>query len=82
MVGRCLLAPDIFDKIRKTEFCIDGEIQLTNPISKIDEAYGLLFEDNTYDVATRLDWLRASIEFGLEDSTKDELSQFMKTFIG
>ena len=80
MVGIYVLTPDIFDKIRKTEPGVDGEIQLTDALSKLDEAYGLLFEGKTYNVATRLDWLRASIEFGLEDSTKDELIQYMKNF--
>lgn len=81
MVGRYILTPDIFDKIKETNPGVDGEIQLTDALSKLDETYGLLFEGKTYNVATRLDWLRASIEFGLEDSTKDELIQYMKTFI-
>ncbi|WP_292812583.1 hypothetical protein [Methanobrevibacter sp.] len=40
-----------------------------------------MYEGKTYNVATRFDWLSASIEFGLEDSTKDELIQYMKTFV-
>ena len=47
----------------------------------MNDVYGVLFEGKTYNVATRLDWIKASIEFGLEDSTKDELIQYMKTFI-
>ena len=81
MVGRYILTPDIFDKIKETNPGVDGEIQLTDALSKLDEAYGVLFEGKTYNVATRFDWLKASIEFGLEDSTKDELIQYMKTFI-
>ena len=81
MVGRYILTPDIFDKIRQTEPGVDGEIQLTDALSKWDESYGVLFEGKTYNVATRFDWLKASIEFGLEDSTKDELIEYMKTFI-
>lgn len=81
MVGRYILAPDVFDRIRETEPSVDGEVQLTDALSKLDEIYGVLFEGKTYNVATRFDWLRSSIEFGLEDSTKDELIQYMKTFI-
>lgn len=81
MVGRYILTSDIFDKIRQTEPGVDGEVQLTDALSKLDEVYGVLFEGKTYNVATRFDWLKASIEFGLEDSTKDELIEYMKTFI-
>ena len=81
MVGRYILTSDIFDKIRQTEPGVDGEVQLTDALSKLDEVYGVLFEGKTYNVATRFDWLKASIEFGLEDSTKDELIEYMETFI-
>ena len=82
MVGRYILTPDIFDKIKETEPGVDGEIQLTDALTKLDEVYGVLFEGKTYNIATRFDWLKASIEFGLEDSTRDELIQYMKTFVG
>ncbi len=82
MVGRYILTPDIFDKIKETEPGVDGEIQLTDALTKLDEVYGVLFEGKTYNIATRFDWLKASIEFGLEDTEKDELIQYMKTFIG
>ena len=81
IVGRYILTQDIFDKIRQTEPGVDGEIQLTDSLSKLDEVYGVLFDGKTYNVATRFDWLKASIAFGLEDSTKDELMEYMKTFI-
>lgn len=81
IVGRYVLTPDIFDEIRKTEAGVNGEIQLTDALSKLDEVYGVLFDGKTYNIANRFDWLKASIEFSLEDSTKDELIQYMKTFI-
>ena len=81
IVGRYILTPDIFDKIRKTQPGVNGEIQLTDALSKLNTLYGVLFDGKTYNIANRFDWLKASIEFGLEDSTKDELIQYMKTFI-
>ena len=81
MVGRYILTPDIFDKIKETEPGVDGEIQLRDALTKQDGVYGVLFEGKTYNVATRFDWIKASIEFGLEDSTRDDLIQYMKTFI-
>ena len=82
IVGRYILTPDIFDKIRETEPGVNGEIQLTDALTKLEWIYGILFEGITYNIATRFDWLKASIEFGLEDSTRDELIQYMKTFVG
>lgn len=81
IVGRYILTPDIFDKIRQTEPGVDGEIQLTDALTKLDEVYGLLFEGKTYNIANCFDWLKASIEFGLEDTERDELIEYMKTFI-
>lgn len=52
---------------------MDNVIQLTGVLSKMDEIYGVLFEGKTYNVAACFHWLNASIEFGLEDSTKDEI---------
>ena len=81
IVGRYILTPDIFDKIRQTEPGVDGEIQLTDALTKLDEVYGVLFEGKTYNIATRFDWFKASIEFGLEDTERDELIEYMKTFM-
>lgn len=65
----------------ETELSVDGEVQLTDALTKLDQVYGVLFEGKTYNIATRFDWLKASIEFGLEDTERDELIQYMKTFI-
>ena len=48
---------DIFDKIKETESGVDGEIQLTDALTKLDEVYGVLFECKTYNMANRLDWI-------------------------
>lgn len=40
IVGRYVLTPDIFDKIKETEPGVDGEIQLTDALTKLDEVYG------------------------------------------
>ncbi|MDO5859808.1 UTP--glucose-1-phosphate uridylyltransferase GalU [Methanobrevibacter sp.] len=82
IVGRYVLTSDIFDKIRETEPGLNNEIQLTDAISKLDEVYGTVFDGKTFNIANRFDWLKASIEFGLETDERDELIQYMKTFIG
>lgn len=65
MVDRYILTPDIFDKIKETEPSVDGEVQLTDVLTKLDEIYGVLFEGKTYNIAIRLDWLNVSMEFGI-----------------
>lgn len=37
-----ILMSDIFDKIKQTEAGVNGEIQLTDAMSKLDEVYGCI----------------------------------------
>ena len=71
-MGRYVLTPDIFDKINETEPGVGGEIQLTDALQKLDSIYGVTFEGKTYDIGNRLEWLKTSNEFALDD---DEFSQ-------
>ena len=80
IMGRYVLTPDIFDKIKETEAGVGGEIQLTDALSKLDEIYGVVFEGKTYDIGNRLEWLKTSIEFAMESDDGDELLQYLKTF--
>ena len=43
---------------------------MTDVLTKLDEVYGALVEGKTYNMATRFNWLKASIEFGLEDTER------------
>lgn len=81
IMGRYVLTPDIFDKIKETEAGVGGEIQLTDALSKLDKIYGVVFEGKTYDIGNRLDWLKTSIEFALDSDEKEELMEYMKTVI-
>ena len=82
IMGRYVLTPDIFDKIDETEPGVGGEIQLTDALQKLDSIYGVAFEGKTYDIGNRLEWLKTSIEFALDDNEfKDELIDYMKSYI-
>ena len=82
VVGRYVLTPDIFDKIKETEAGFNGEVQLTDALSKLDEIYGVKFEGDVFNIETRLEWLKSSIDFALEDMEfRDDLIDYMKTFI-
>lgn len=82
IMGRYVLTPDIFDKIDETEPGVGGEIQLTDALSKLDAIYGNLFEGKTYDIGNRLDWLKTSIEFALDDpKSRDNLIEYLKEIV-
>jgi len=82
IVGRYVLTPDIFDKIRDTEPGFNGEVQLTDALAKLDEIYGVKFTGDVFNIETRLEWLKSSIDFALEDDEfKDDLIRYMKTFM-
>ena len=82
IMGRYVLTPDIFDKLDETEAGYGGEIQLTDALQKLDSIYGVAFKGKTYDIGNRLEWLKTSIEFALDDDEfRDDLVSYMKSYI-
>ena len=53
VIGRCILTPDIFDKISETEVSL-GEVHLSDVLKKLDSLYGIVFEGKSYYIET--DW--------------------------
>ena len=82
IVGRYVLTPDIFDKIKETEARFNDEVQLTDAISKLDEVYGVNYHGKVFNIENRIGWLTSSIDFALDDDEfKDDLIEYMKTFM-
>ena len=82
IMGRYVLTPDIFDCIENVEPGYGGEIQLTDALSKLDEIYGQVFTGESYDIGNRIDWLKTSIKFALEDeNARDIILDFIKNEI-
>lgn len=82
IMGRYVLTPDIFDCIENVQPGYGGEIQLTDALSKLDEIYGQVFKGQSFDIGNRIDWLKTSIKFALEDEdAKDEIMNFIKNEI-
>lgn len=82
IVGRYILTPEIFDKIAQTEPGFNNEIQLTDALSKLNEVYGVRFDGKVFNIETRLEWIKSSIDFAInDDEFKDDLINYMKTFI-
>lgn len=82
IMGRYVLTNDIFNHIENTEPGFGGEIQLTDAMAKLDTIYGQVFEGKTYDIGNRIEWLKTSIEFAMDDEeAKDELLKYLKDII-
>ena len=82
IMGRYVLTPDIFDCIEDVEPGYGGEIQLTDALSKLDEIYGQVFLGESYDIGNRIDWLKTSLKFALDDeNAKDEILDYIKNEI-
>lgn len=82
IVGRYILTPNIFDKINQTEPGFNGEIQLTDALSKLNELYALKFGGKVFNIENRLEWIKSSIDYAMYDSEfNDDLISYMKTFV-
>jgi len=82
VVGRYILTPAIFDKIKKTGRGAGGEIQLTDAIADllIDEpVLAYEFEGTRYDCGSKLGFLIANVELALLNSElKEGFSAYLK----
>ena len=82
VVGRYILTPAIFDKIKKTGRGAGGEIQLTDAIADLlndEPVLAYEFEGTRYDCGTKLGFLIANVELALLNSElKDGFSAYLK----
>ena len=82
ITGRYILTQDIFDKIRETEVGVGDELHLTDALAKLDEVYGVIFEGKSFSMDDRLEWLKTSIRFALDDDEfNEDLISYMKMFL-
>ena len=79
-IGRYVFTPEIFDALRETPPGHGGEVQLTDAINLLaqDQAvYALTFEGR-FDVGSKLDYLRATVELAL---ARDDLGPDFKEYL-
>ena len=82
IMGRYFLTPDIFAYIEEVEHGYGGEIQLTDALAKVDEIYAKVFVGESYDIGNRIDWLKTSLKFAMEDeSAKEDILDFINNEI-
>ena len=70
IIGRYILTPAIFDILKNTKPGKGGEIQLTDALRSLcqeEEMYACKFQGRLYDIGNKLDYLVASVEFGLSN---------------
>jgi UTP--glucose-1-phosphate uridylyltransferase len=71
IIGRYILAPEIFGILENTRSGRGGEIQLTDGIRKLLEiqpVYAYMFDGIRYDAGDKLGFLKATVEFALKRS--------------
>ncbi|AXV36835.1 MAG: UTP--glucose-1-phosphate uridylyltransferase [Methanobacterium sp. BRmetb2] len=78
IMGRYVLEPEIFDHIKNVPPGFGGEIQLTDAMRLLDSIYGCVFQGKNYDIGNKVDWLKTSIEFAMEEpEVRDDLRKYM-----
>lgn len=82
ILDRCVLPPEIFDILERTEPGVGGEIQLTDAMREIALTKGMTaveFEGTRYDMGNKFGILQAQIEVGLKHpETKDQLKEYIR----
>ncbi|NOR43444.1 MAG: UTP--glucose-1-phosphate uridylyltransferase GalU [Gammaproteobacteria bacterium] len=82
VVGRYILTPGIFNKLRTTERGAGNEIQLTDAIAelrKTEEIFAYSFEGRRFDCGSKIGYLEANVEIALQhDEMADDFKQYLK----
>lgn len=68
ILGRCVLPPEIFDILERTQPGVGGEIQLTDAMRELAVTKGMTavdFEGTHYDMGNKLGILKATVEVAL-----------------
>ena len=83
VVGRYILTPAIFDKLKTTQKGAGGEIQLTDAIAELrqdEKVYAYHFEGKRYDCGSKLGYLQANVEYGLmHDELGKDFREYLKS---
>jgi len=89
VIGRYVLAPEIFEVLRKTEPGRGGEIQLTDALRTLcardsdgGPVHGVLFRGRRYDTGDRADYLRTIVRLASErPDLGPEFLAWLRTFL-
>lgn len=83
VVGRYILTPAIFDKIKTTKRGAGNEYQLTDAIANLrkqEEIVAYSFKGRRFDCGSKIGYLEANVEIALNDKDMaDEFRNYLKT---
>jgi UTP--glucose-1-phosphate uridylyltransferase len=82
IIGRYVLAPEVFDVLRETAPGRGGEIQLTDALATLVErgqpVHGVVFGGRRYDTGDKLDYLKAVIRLASE---REDLGPALRSWL-
>ena len=90
IIGRYVLAPEVFDVIENTKPGRGGEIQLTDALKTLAAmpggqgggVRGVLFRGRRYDTGDRLDYLRTTVQLASErEDLGSEFQAWLREFV-
>jgi UTP--glucose-1-phosphate uridylyltransferase len=85
VMGRYVFTSEIFASIDATKPGAGGEIQLTDAIGGLlpdRDVYGYTFDEGRYDIGSKLDYLRATVELALaRDDLGPEFRQWLSGYV-
>jgi UTP--glucose-1-phosphate uridylyltransferase len=86
-MGKYIITPEIFDRLRGLKPDQGGEVRLANAfqahLEKGGELYGLEFKGKHFDCGSKLGFLEATVEHGLQHpETKREFAAYLKERMG
>ncbi len=81
-LGGFIFTPDIFDALERTPKGRDGELWLVDAVSRRRQTrplYGKVIDGTYHDPGSKLGWLQANVEFGLQDKeVGKEFGRYLK----
>lgn len=82
IIGRYILTPKIFEILPTIKTGKNNEIQLTDALLELlksEDIYGVEVAGNRYDIGSKIGYLKATIDFALEqDEFKEELTIYLQ----
>jgi len=81
IAGRYILTPEIYKALEQTKPDKNNEIQLTDAMKillKRENIYSYTIEGKRYDIGSKIDYLKTTVEFGLK---RKEFSKEFLTFL-
>ncbi len=81
VMGRYVFTPEVFEALDKVKPGVGGEIQLTDAIALLldsGDVFGYAFREGRYDIGSKLDYLRATVELALD---REDLGADFEAFL-